>query len=195
MSMNRDKQFAPLLPKEEVEKQRLYSEPLETPRTVHDAPYDYKKVKRLQIAVAVLTALVVILAASTILLRTMYTPRIGEALDLEYYAVKMNLYGLKSDKGQVSLSGKFAHYGGYDIDQFMLDSLQIMNNEVTDVQLNCWSGREDGAIVLGHGEFYIVISADTERCVVYKSGYYYICSTQADFDTDAVFAELIGTTE
>lgn len=192
MSMNRDKQFAPLLPKEEVEKQKLYSEPLKEPRPGNDAPYDYKKVKQLQISVAVLTALVVILAAANIWFRSMHTPTTDEALDQTYYAVKMNLYGIKSDEGQVSLSGKFVHYGGYDIDEFMLDELQIMGEKVEYERMTCYMADEDDPTHLGHGEFYIRLSGDKERCVIYRNDYYYICSTQEDFDPDAIFAELIG---
>ncbi len=181
MSLNRDKQFAPLLPKEEVEKQKLYSESLSKPKPGKDALRD----RRVNPLVWVILG-VLVLAAAIVLAVHLYRiqPIYGETMELELYCVKVDIYGKIVDRGTVNLQGQFVQYRGVKDEEFWAEPYQIMDKSRNGGHWTCVR-TPDGRLLLGNS---IEVGPDRDWIVVVSGPPrgtwidYYICSTQEDFD-------------
>lgn len=108
MSMNRDKQFAPFLPKEEVEKSKLLSDDHTPPAEGKDAPYNRKQAKGLWVSIGLLTVIIVALIG-VLIFCLIPTP---EDVQLRMYAVQISDNGTVLNEGQFVLSGDRIHYPG-----------------------------------------------------------------------------------
>ena len=181
MSMNRDKQFAPLLPKEEVEKQKLYSEPLSKPKPGNDKLRDRRVDPRVWVILGVL-----VLVAAIVLAVHVYRiqPIRGETMELELYCVKVDIYGKIVDRGTANLQGQFVQYRGVKDEEFWAEPYQIMDKSRKGGNLTCVR-TPDGRLLLGNS----IEIGPNQEWVVFMSGsnretwiYYYICSTQENFD-------------
>ena len=181
MSLNRDKQFAPLLPKEEVEKQKLYSEPLSKPKPGNDKLRDRRMIRRLWAGIGVLALIVVALVSIQL-----YTviPRPGEEMQMELYCVKVDFNGRIIEKGKGAFIGQFIHYGGSKSDEFLIKEGNILDRSWKNFSNEVWTDP-DGRLLLGDcveigpNRDWVVVTHNTRPGL---SGYYYICSTQENFD-------------
>ncbi len=186
--MNRDRHHAAFLPQEEVEHRKLYSEPPAEKKSGDDKPRDRRMIRRLWAGIGVLALIVAVLAS---VLLYMLVPRPGEELNLQFFAAKVDYNGRIIEEGQAALVGKFTHYGGSKSDEFLLESGQILTLEQETQRLFIMENQKEDRFLLNGAEMNIEISTDKDWCVIHRNGYYYICSTQEDFDPAAI-AQMSG---